>query len=63
MEEHKKGEDFDVTVKLAGTPLEKLMRIRNKREKETGRLAPIAKLVKEAIEEWYILEEANGKKV
>jgi hypothetical protein len=63
MSKNQKGEEFDVTVKLAGITLEKLMHVRNKREKETGRLAPIAKLVKEAIEEWYILEEANGKKM
>ena len=63
MVKDKKVEEFEVTVKLAGATLEKVMHMRNKREKETGRLAPIAKLVKEAIEEWYIREGTNGKKV
>lgn len=53
MEEKEKG-TVDVTVKISGIELKQLMAIRGKKEKHTGRVTSIAKLVREAIRYWYI---------
>ena len=63
MDKHKKGEEFDVSVKLSGAALEKVMHVRNEREKGTGRITSIAGLVKEAIDYWYNSEKTTDAKV
>lgn len=51
------GDDFDVTVKISGDTLQQVMTVRGDREKGTGRITPIAELVREAIRFWYKRKE------
>ena len=51
------GETFDVTVKVSGDTLQQVMTVRGDREKVTGRITPIAELVREAIRFWYKRKE------
>ena len=51
------GKDFDVTVKISGDTLQQVMAVRGDREKVTGRITPIAELVREAIRFWYKRKE------
>ena len=47
-----KGELY-VTVKVSGEPLKRVMTIRGNREKKSGRITPVAELVREAIDFWF----------
>jgi hypothetical protein len=51
------GSNIDVTVKIAGDVLQQVMAVRGNREKSTGRITPIAELVREAIRYWYKRKE------
>ena len=51
-EEKGKGE-YTVNVTIGGGTLKQVMAIRGNREKETGRITPVAELVREAIGYWY----------
>ena len=57
-ERDKGGEkNIDVTVKIAGDVLQQVMTVRGNREKTTGRITPIAELVREAVRYWYKRKE------
>lgn len=46
-----------LTVKISGDTLQQVMTVRGDREKVTGRITPIAELVREAIRFWYKRKE------
>ena len=50
--EEEKGQ-YTVNVTIGGETLKQVMTIRGNREKETGRITPVAELVREAIGYWY----------
>ena len=52
--EEEKGEgQYTVNVGIGGETLKQVIAIRGNREKETGRITPVAELVREAIGYWY----------
>jgi hypothetical protein len=53
METNKKAENLEITVKLSGSTIEKVIAMRGEREKQTGKIVSIVELVREAIEYWY----------
>ena len=61
----KKGKDEKgegqhiVNVGIGGEALKQVMAIRRYREKETGRITPVAELVREAVGYWYEKEGSN----
>lgn len=59
MRANKKGENLDISMKLSGATLEKVIVMRGKREKQIGKIVSIAELVREAIEYWY--EKSENK--
>ena len=52
--EEEKGEgQYTVNVGIGGEALKQVMAIRGHREKVTGKITPVAELVREAIGYWY----------
>ena len=58
-EEGEGASKYDVTVKISGDALKQVMAVRVKREKRTGRITSMIKLVREAIECWYDREAGD----
>ena len=55
----KREREYTVSVTISGEALKRIRAIRREREKQTGRVTPIAKLVREAIECFYEKEGSN----
>lgn len=57
-EEGKGERGYTINVTIGGETLKQIMTERGKREKQTGRITPVAELVREAVGYWY---EKRGK--
>lgn len=53
---------LEITVKISGDTLQQVMTIKDNREKTTGRITPVAELVREAIRYWYKTTGKEGVK-